>query len=631
MSAIVESYTSSISCYAKFFPTSLYGLSLTSMDTAASSHSFAKLVLSTCPVLRGMRASEHCLHLGNLVLPQYGSEGIRTELSSRPVIAVPSDARDFQRYGSSIHTLFSLPAILAGSPPAQRPSLARENEVRHYNWSGRAGVCSAAPTTSGQIISSYSLWGSGTTIGGVFSLTNIPNIYRVKPETLEYYSDGASPADAVTLLSSLRTYGVILRGQTGSNICSALVSDFEDSPSAISYTMEVSAYFFADDTFINYKYDFFLNKESLIDSVVPHDPPFAPGWTGWYVSYVPSLVFKDVTCSVNRELVPPTASSIFGGGYITTTAGWSADTFGGTHAFEHGLSRGKVFAKSRSFRDELDKNYKHLLGASTFSACDAIQSLGQGVSNNILQTVVKLPQISSAAPQIREAVQALSHIVKRDLSLATLKEILDLASSTTLQASFQWRPMLELLTTHLPTIHTLSKGMSNRAKLRVCRGSWKYTFRDGELSRPATLTTRTKIVLDESPRGLLATILGIDAFGLFPKPSNIWDLLPFTFVVNWVTGVGNSIRRAEYASILLTMPAYYVHTYTVESPFLESELLDWNLATSHSSKLSMKIVFRDISTFTPLPRNSRFAFDLPTSAPPLGVVLALLYQLVLGR
>jgi hypothetical protein len=629
MSAIVESYTSSISCYARFFPTNVFGLSIVNMDAAASSHSFAKLVLSTCPVLRGIRAGEHCFHLGNSVLPQYGSEGVRTELSSRPVIAVPSDARDFQRYGSSIHTLFSLPSILAGSPPATRPSLARENEVRHYNWSGRAGVCSAPPATSGQTLSSYALWGSGTVVGGVYSL-NFSNIYGLRPETGQVSSDSSSRADIISLLSSLRTHGIVVRGQTGSSVNTALVSDYENTPNAVTYRMEVSAYFAADDTTISYSYDFLLNKEKVIDSTTPHNL-HGSGWTGWFTSYVPSVTFHSISCSVPRELVPPTPASIFGGGMITTTEGWSADTFGGTHAFEHGLSRGKIFAKSRSFRDELDKDYKHLLGASTFSACDAIQSLGQGVSNNILQTVVKLPQISSAAPQIREAVQALSHIAKRDLSLATLKEILDLASSTTLQASFQWRPMLELLTTHLPTIHTLSKGMGDRAKLRVCRGSWKYTFRDGELSRPATLTTRTKIVLDESPRGLLATILGVDAFGLFPKPSNIWDLLPFTFVVNWVTGVGNAIRRAEYASILLTMPAYYVHTYTVESPFLESELLDWNLATSHSSKLSMKIVFRDISSFTPLPRNSRFAFDLPTSAPPLGVVLALLYQLVLGR
>jgi hypothetical protein len=317
---------------------------------------------------------------------------------------------------------------------------------------------------------------------------------------------------------------------------------------------------------------------------------------------------------------------IFDIGALQFRTGWSRVTLGSSAYFETRTLRSKIVKSSNSFFKEVDASRKDLLSASNFSASDALVQLEGGVSNNLLQNVAKLPQLESALPQIKEATQFLSHLVKRDLSLATAKELMDIASSTTLQASFQWRPMLEILTTHLPTLHQLSKKMKEK-KITTARGSWKYTFLDGELSRPAKLTARTKIVLDESPRGLLAAFLGVDAFGIFPKPSNIWDLLPFSFVANWVTGVGNGIRRAEYASVMLGLRAYYCHSYTVEAPFTAVELENWSLSSSGRNELSMRVYYRDISLYAPLPRNSRFGFGLPTSAPPLGVVLALLDQL----
>jgi hypothetical protein len=423
--------------------------------------------------------------------------------------------------------------------------------------------------------------------------------------------------------------GTISRGQTGQNNTFFSVTDYEETSDFLSATCELAIYVFHRDALYTIVYDFFMSKKLIHENIRSHIPVWLdPNYVAWTSDRSPSIVFKTVTCSDCQVPITSDLNALLRiGNIITFQTTFDRTTFGSDAAHVHSRRRRSVHKHSSSFFGEVASNYAELLSSSNFSCADALQALEGGVSNNILQSVVKLPNISSALPQIREAVGLLGHIAKKDLSLATLKDILDLASSTTLQASFQWRPMLEILMKHLPIIRDLSRDCSSGKKVTISRGKWKYSFLEGELSRPAQLTARTKIVLDESPRGLLAALLGIDAFGIMPKPSNIWDLLPFSFVVNWVTGVGNGIRRAEYSAVLLGMPAYYIHSYEVKSAFKSEELENWSLSSEPIDPLSMKVMFRDISLFAPLPRQTRFGFGLPTSSPPLGVVLALLYQL----
>jgi hypothetical protein len=122
--------------------------------------------------------------------------------------------------------------------------------------------------------------------------------------------------------------------------------------------------------------------------------------------------------------------------------------------------------------------------------------------------------------------------------------------------------------------------------------------------------------------------MGFDACGILPKPSNLWDLVPFSFIANWITGVGANIRRLEYIAVLATIPAYYVHSYTIASPFTLDELQGWNLGSESVAPLTFKIYYRDVSLYVPLMRDTEFGFALPSSVPPLAVIGSLLYQLL---
>jgi hypothetical protein len=287
----------------------------------------------------------------------------------------------------------------------------------------------------------------------------------------------------------------------------------------------------------------------------------------------------------------------------------------------------------RSLDHFFRSKYPDLTASALFSSVDAVENLKTGTGTDVLQTLYKLPQYESMIPHIREAVDILSDIYRKDIHLSTMREIMSLLSATMLQGSFQWRPLLQLAFVELPKIMAALQTLAAKQRLQpvVAYGTWKYNFQVQDISRPNShLLVGTKIVLDLSARSLFSILAGFDGIGILPKPSNLWDLIPFSFVANWFTGIGASIKRAESSIALLTVPAYYVHTYSITSPFTAEECSIWNIGSSPVEPLSFKLFYRDVSRFSPVPRDSRFGFGIPSRYPPTGIVAALLYQLILG-
>jgi hypothetical protein len=279
-----------------------------------------------------------------------------------------------------------------------------------------------------------------------------------------------------------------------------------------------------------------------------------------------------------------------------------------------------------NFRDAVDRSWSDITPSSLFSTVDAFKEAEGSIDNDVLQTLVKIPGIASSLPQIREAIGILSDLVRRKVDLLTVKEILDLATSTVLQANFQWRPYKDVLFKYVPQIVSTMGALGDIKKHSIGYGSFSFKLHS-ELGREdVTLLTRSKIVMDASPSGLLSAILGLDSIGLLPKPSYLWDLVPFTFMVNWFTGVGKMIERAEYSLLLATIPAYFVHTYCLSSPFTETELDTLEMSNVEVRPAMLRIYYRDLSLYSPFPHDSRFGFGIPHQLPPLGSLGSLLYQ-----
>jgi hypothetical protein len=282
----------------------------------------------------------------------------------------------------------------------------------------------------------------------------------------------------------------------------------------------------------------------------------------------------------------------------------------------------------RPFADAVDAQFYDIVPASLFSTVEAVKDAEGSIDTNLLQNLQKLPAIAESMPDVIKGVGVIRSLVT-DRDLSSLRGLLDFVTSTNLQVDFTLRPYIDLVREVLPQLLQVLSRLSSFSEYSLGYGQYSFDFPSGTFGRDSVrLVVRTKLVVDFSLRGLLSPVLQLDALGVLPKPSNLWDLVPFSFLANWFTGVGGAMRRGEYSLLLAQVPASFVHTYTLTSPLTESELALYGYKTA-SDVAKLKLYYRDVSTINPAPRDSKFGFGIPTEIPFIGTLASLVYQLFL--
>lgn len=289
--------------------------------------------------------------------------------------------------------------------------------------------------------------------------------------------------------------------------------------------------------------------------------------------------------------------------------------------------RNRTYALSTACLSEI----RHLKDSTYLSAIDSVTDMQHGTTSDILQTLSKLPDAGSMIPKVDDFIHVCEDVLHRRITVTTLKDLVDLAATTNLQSNFQWEPFRRFLSEQLPEVMRGIRDGWSRRSIVVGRGKYSFTFNNGFLQYPsARLTARSKIVVDTGISSVFATALGLDGLGIMPKPSNLWDLIPFSFVLNWMTGVGANIRRAEYGLFLLTFPTYGVHTITIEAGLSTQDLDTWKLSSDPSDPFRFRWYYRDVSRYIPLPASGKYPFGLPTGSPSITLIGSLLYSLIVS-
>lgn len=290
----------------------------------------------------------------------------------------------------------------------------------------------------------------------------------------------------------------------------------------------------------------------------------------------------------------------------------------------------KIYQGIEGFSHAVQEEIKDLLPSLVMSASDAFASVATIDSNNI-ENIVELRGIAESLPDLRAALALVSDVLKRDLSLSTISQVLDILSSEYLRWSFGTKPTVDFLTKGLEDLRAVDMSTINEPNV-VGRGKFVYAFPEGTFGRSSSkLTAKTKVVY-KAPKGFMREFLfGSQLYGVTPLPSNFWDLYPLSFVVDWYTGLGkriSDIEMAVYATVYDV--GYYVHTLKVDSPLEDSELLAFGLTKSSlqgSTVPSYRLFNRYVSRYIPPYRDGRYDFRMPGNGPPWGLAAALFYQL----
>lgn len=288
------------------------------------------------------------------------------------------------------------------------------------------------------------------------------------------------------------------------------------------------------------------------------------------------------------------------------------------------------------FSHWVDQDMNSIRLAAMQSTVSALDTLSDDVNTNFIESISELRDIAGLIPNLDEGFQALKALVKKDY-LLTVKSTLDLLSSLQLQYSFGIDPNIRILTETIPRLHralaTISR-LSSGGEV-YARGSFFYEFPFGAFGREYTsLTARTKITMLVKADDVLIKMIGVRSLGLLPTASSLWDLVPMSFVLDWLWNLGSRMRDIEGLSLISLLNVQrYVHSFRVDSPFTDDELAIYGLATSllpGSIPPLMRVFRREVSACVPPVRDGRFDFRIPGRAPPWFLPGSLLWQVLLA-
>jgi hypothetical protein len=559
---------------------------------------------------------------------------------------------DHSTYGNVFHEAYQNLLRVSSENGVVYPSQENENYVRHFGFKGNLrSKLSVMPMVSGGNI--LHLSGGVSSSNGVY-MPFFPGyqnekanavIQSLNPLTLTFNSTstGSVRPRFVDFLDYLKSgWYSTCNGPNDSNFA-VINHSWDTTISKLGYT-----HFSNGDVSVSYhvvarnlttgskwewdsswkfssKFTYSLTTPTVGAAIVTHN--------GWTLGTTAKLTVSNYRCLANN--VRPTPSSFTREALLFTReilldvpVNFTQATFG--KVWSNGVSVHPMFDTIRdNFSRSVSDNWSHVTPSSAFSSVDALGSMESSVGNNVLQTLVKVPDIASALPRLEEAISVLGKLVRRDLSFSTFREILDLATSTHLQVSFQWRPYYELLTKYLPEIVSMFPMLLSPKKLALGYGSFSYNFSNEFGRKSVSLVTRTKVVADVTLNGLLSPVLSLDAMGLLPTFSRGWDLVPFSFAVNWFTGWNRILRNLELIGASSLIPIAYVHSYLLTSPLTTAELDAVSASSTGILPAQVRVYIRDKTLYPPFPKYSRFPFGVPATFPSLGLVGSLLYQLFL--
>lgn len=255
--------------------------------------------------------------------------------------------------------------------------------------------------------------------------------------------------------------------------------------------------------------------------------------------------------------------------------------------------------------------------SSFLSLSDAFDDLLSYIDTNLIESLVELREIASLIPDFKRGLEIIRGIRHGKLfdSVIEAKEFL---SGEYLRATFGYIPDVDLVANTLPRIGDTIVRLSSLAQDSVrAYGTYTFDFPEGEFGvKSSRLVTRTRVIARRTPNESVRSILNLNALGILPSFSNAWDLIPFSFVIDWILNVSGRLRAMEnIAQLALLDVVNIVHSYTVLSTNTDDFMDDYHLEDDTRQGVVYRYYLREITRYITMPKTSRYDFSMPSRQP----------------
>jgi len=259
----------------------------------------------------------------------------------------------------------------------------------------------------------------------------------------------------------------------------------------------------------------------------------------------------------------------------------------------------------------------------------------RATTTDYLEVLYQYGKIFALVPDLLGAIRA---FLSSRGSGDTLLHLADLFSSTELQKKFgldtAGRNWIELnkgiaVVPDEQGFARVSDAILRLGKPQTLYGSLHRDFDELMGLEQVRLRTGVKLRLRGVDSALILKFLGLDATGILPRFGRLWDLVPFSWLVDWFTGLSSRYNIIDNIILAYIVGVEYaVYTYHLQGP-IPVEILDYsNVVAEYSDPPEFNAFFREVSRVVPLLTESDIDFVMGGVHIDWGILTALLWQII---
>lgn len=268
-------------------------------------------------------------------------------------------------------------------------------------------------------------------------------------------------------------------------------------------------------------------------------------------------------------------------------------------------------------------------GLLAISSAEAVEHGTTQLTANNIENLAQLAALGHMLNPVKTAILLYNHVRGKNW-IAAGKDFLDLLTDIWLLLQYGIVPTvadaIELSKKAGPIVQSLRDGGFHTP----VTGHGSFTFNipdDGfyPLYSGMSVTARTKVRFKYGNSSLMIAMLGARAVGLLPTLSNLWDLIPRSFMVDWFTNIGGKLDLADSQLWALALEVVgTTSSLTIEWPIPGTILSANNCRPVTPPKLVR--YHRTVSPRVPSYFPTRYDFLPPEGLPDWKTVGALVYK-----
>jgi hypothetical protein len=233
------------------------------------------------------------------------------------------------------------------------------------------------------------------------------------------------------------------------------------------------------------------------------------------------------------------------------------------------------------FYERYMQELPQLVGACAYSASDAMESILPRLENNYLETISEIRTILQPLTWPKTFLAFLRRNVKK--SPNAVRDILETVADYNIAYSFGLAPniraAMELRDDLLPILEKLTDGSLCGPGTYHGKRVWENLIIIGD-DRPVNLRAGTKVSLNIHADSILPYILPADTLGFLPTLSRLWEVVPWSWLIDYGFNVKELLRLIDVSTFqLLADINYSVNTLKIDYHFQPIDCARYNFMT----------------------------------------------------